>query len=235
MYGYEICVGVMGWNKYFLFIGFCSGLVFNYDVCIVEYKVVEFVFYIFEVCGFEWCFDGVQFVIGGNDNFVFIWDVCFFVVFKFIKINYKVVVKVFVWCLWNMNFFVIGGGLYDCYIYFWNIIFGVCVNSIDIGFQVISFWWSFYYCEIVSLSGFFDNFFSIWSYFIFVCNVEIFVYESRVFYSCFSFDGQMLVIVVVDESLKFWKVFEKKVGVGVGVGSFGLLVKVGFSKQMMIC
>ena len=36
-------------------------------------------------------------------------------------------------------------------------------------------------------------------------------------YSCLSPDGQTLATAAADESLKFWKVFEKKAG-GVGVG-----------------
>ena len=46
-----------------------------------------------------------------------------------------------------------------------------------------------------------------------VKNVEIPAHESRVLHSCLSPDGQTLATAAADESLKFWKVFEKKAGV----------------------
>jgi cell division cycle protein 20 (cofactor of APC complex) len=37
-----------------------------------------------------------------------------------------------------------------------------------------------------------------------------------------------------DESLKFWKIFEKKPGAGAGVGGVGASAKAEMSKQMTI-
>lgn len=80
--------------------------------------------------------------------------------------------------------------------------------------------WSPHYKEIASTSGFPDNSISIWNYPSLVKNVEIPAHESRVLHSCLSPDGQTLATVAADESLKFWKVFEKKAGaVGVGAGA----------------
>ena len=72
--------------------------------------------------------------------------------------------------------------------------------------------WSPHYREIVSSSGFPDNSLSIWSYPTLVRNVEIPAHETRVLHSCLSPDGQMLATAAADESLKFWKIFEKKPG-----------------------
>jgi cell division cycle protein 20 (cofactor of APC complex) len=43
-----------------------------------------------------------------------------------------------------------------------------------------------------------------------VKNVEIAAHESRVLHSCLSPDGQIMATAAADESLKFWKIFEKK-------------------------
>ncbi|KAL1899340.1 WD repeat-containing protein slp1 [Ceratocystis pirilliformis] len=210
MFGHETRVGVMGWNKHLLSTGARSGLVFNHDVRIAEHKVAELVSHTAEVCGLEWRSDGAQLATGGNDNLVSIWDARSLSAPKFTKTNHKAAVKALAWCPWNMNLLATGGGAYDRHIHFWNTTSGARVNSIDTGSQVTSLRWSPHYREIVSTSGFPDNALSIWSYPTLVRNIEIPAHESRVLHSCLSPDGQMLATAAADESLKFWKVFEKK-------------------------
>ncbi|KAK3393782.1 WD40-repeat-containing domain protein [Podospora didyma] len=235
MFGHDTRVGVMGWTKHLLSTGARSGLVFNHDVRIAEHKVAELVSHTSEVCGLEWRSDGAQLATGGNDNLVSIWDARSLSVPKFTKTNHKAAVKALSWCPWNMNLLATGGGSYDRHIHFWNTTSGARVNSIDTGSQVTSLRWSPHYREIVSSSGFPDNSLSIWSYPTLVRNVEIPAHESRVLHSCLSPDGQMLATAAADESLKFWKIFEKKPGAASasmgGVGSSG---KAEMTKQMTI-
>ncbi|RYP66555.1 hypothetical protein DL771_007708 [Monosporascus sp. 5C6A] len=234
MFGHDTRVGVMGWNKHLLSTGARSGLVFNHDVRIAEHKVAELVSHTSEVCGLEWRSDGAQLATGGNDNLVSIWDARSLAVPKFTKTNHKAAVKALAWCPWNMNLLATGGGSYDRHIHFWNTTSGARVNSIDTGSQVTSLRWSTSYREIVSSSGFPDNSLSIWSYPTLVRNVEIPAHESRVLHSCLSPDGQMLATAAADESLKFWKIFEKKAGASAGVGASGSSAKAQMAKQMTI-
>ncbi|KAK4465636.1 WD40-repeat-containing domain protein [Cladorrhinum samala] len=234
MLGHETRVGVMGWNKHLLSTGARSGLVFNHDVRIAEHKVAELVSHTSEVCGLEWRSDGAQLATGGNDNLVSIWDARSLAVPKFTKTNHKAAVKALAWCPWNMNLLATGGGSYDRHIHFWNTTSGARVNSIDTGSQVTSLRWSPHYREIVSSSGFPDNSLSIWSYPTLVRNVEIPAHESRVLHSCLSPDGQMLATAAADESLKFWKIFEKKAGSSSSSASSGTSGKAEMSKQMTI-
>ncbi|KAI1414028.1 WD domain-containing protein [Hypoxylon sp. FL1857] len=234
MFGHDTRVGVMGWNKHLLSTGARSGLVYNHDVRIAEHKVAELVSHTSEVCGLEWRSDGAQLATGGNDNLVSIWDARSLAVPKFTKTNHKAAVKALAWCPWNMNLLATGGGSYDRHIHFWNTTSGARVNSIDTGSQVNSLRWSTSYREIVSSSGFPDNSLSIWSYPTLVRNVEIPAHESRVLHSCLSPDGQMLATAAADESLKFWKVFEKKPGASAGVGANGASSKAQMAKQMTI-
>ncbi|KAI0837614.1 WD domain-containing protein [Hypoxylon sp. FL0890] len=234
MFGHDTRVGVMGWNKYLLSTGARSGLVYNHDVRIAEHKVAELVSHTSEVCGLEWRSDGAQLATGGNDNLVSIWDARSLAVPKFTKTNHKAAVKALAWCPWNMNLLATGGGSYDRHIHFWNTTSGARVNSIDTGSQVTSLRWSTSYREIVSSSGFPDNSLSIWSYPTLVRNVEIPAHESRVLHSCLSPDGQMLATAAADESLKFWKVFEKKAGASSGIGASGSSAKAQMAKQMTI-
>jgi cell division cycle protein 20 (cofactor of APC complex) len=234
MFGHETRVGVMGWNKHLLSTGARSGLVYNHDVRIAEHKVAELVSHTSEVCGLEWRSDGAQLATGGNDNLVSIWDARSLSVPKFTKTNHKAAVKALAWCPWNMNLLATGGGSYDRHIHFWNTTSGARVNSIDTGSQVTSLRWSPHYREIVSSSGFPDNSLSIWSYPTLVRNVEIPAHESRVLHSCLSPDGQMLATAAADESLKFWKVFEKKAGTAGSISGAGASGKAEMVKQMTI-
>jgi cell division cycle protein 20 (cofactor of APC complex) len=234
MFGHDTRVGVMGWSKHLLSTGARSGLVYNHDVRIAEHKVAELVSHTSEVCGLEWRSDGAQLATGGNDNLVSIWDARSLAVPKFTKTNHKAAVKALAWCPWNMNLLATGGGSYDRHIHFWNSTSGARVNSIDTGSQVTSLRWSPHYREIVSSSGFPDNSLSIWSYPTLVRNVEIPAHESRVLHSCLSPDGQMLATAAADESLKFWKVFEKKAGTSAIGGGSGTSGKAEMTKQMTI-
>ena len=253
MFGHETRVGVMGWNKHTLSTGARSGLVFNHDVRIATHKVAELVSHTSEVCGLEWRSDGAQLATGGNDNLVSIWDARSLAAPKFAKKNHKAAVKALSWCPWQLNLLATGGGSYDRHIHFWNTTTGARVNSIDTGSQVTSLKFSNHYRELVSSSGFPDNSLSIWSYPTLVRNVEIPAHETRVLHSCLSPDGQMLatagkhtqpmimtdmrltIPTAADESLKFWKVFERKAGVTASASREGGLGKGGqIAKQMTI-
>ncbi|PNP44782.1 hypothetical protein TGAMA5MH_03591 [Trichoderma gamsii] len=234
MFGHDTRVGVMGWNKHLLSTGARSGLVFNHDVRVAEHKIAELVSHTSEVCGLEWRSDGAQLATGGNDNLVSIWDARSLSVPKFTKTNHKAAVKALAWCPWNSNLLATGGGSYDRHIHFWNSTTGARVNSIDTGSQVTSLRWSPHYREIVSSSGFPDNSLSVWSYPTLVRNVEIPAHESRVLHSCLSPDGQMLATAAADESLKFWKIFEKKAGSSASAGGAGASGKAEMAKQMTI-
>lgn len=228
MLGHETRVGVMGWSKHTLSTGARSGLVFNHDVRVAQHKTAELVSHTSEVCGLEWRPDGAQLATGGNDNLVSIWDSRSLTVPKFTKTNHRAAVKALSWCPWQLNLLATGGGSYDRHIHFWNTTTGARTNSIDTGSQVTSLRWSNHYRELVSSSGFPDNSLSIWSYPSLVRNIEIPAHETRVLHSSLSPDGQMLATAgkftenvhssdtnlrsAADESLKFWKIFERKPG-----------------------
>ncbi|KAH0555742.1 Glycosylated integral ER membrane protein [Trichoglossum hirsutum] len=235
MHGHDSRVGVMGWSKHLLSTGSRSGLVFNHDVRIAQHKVAELVSHQSEVCGLEWRSDGAQLATGGNDNLVCIWDARSLTSPKYTKTNHRAAVKALSWCPWQLNLLATGGGSYDRHIHFWNSTTGARTNSIDTGSQVTSLRWSTHYREIVSSSGFPDNSLSIWSYPTLVRNVEIPAHETRVLHSCLSPDGQMLATAAADESLKFWKLFEKKPGTSSAVREGSISSKGGdMIKQMTI-
>jgi cell division cycle protein 20 (cofactor of APC complex) len=234
MFGHETRVGVMGWNKHILSTGARSGLVYNHDVRIAQHKIAELVSHTGEVCGLEWRADGAQLATGGNDNMVNIWDARSLAAPKFTKSNHRAAVKAVAWCPWQSNLLATGGGSNDRQIYFWNTTTGARINHIATDSQVTSLRWSTHYKEIVSTGGFPDNSLSIWSYPTGVKNMEVPAHESRVLHSCLSPDGQMLATAAADESLKFWKVFEKKAGQPSVAAAGSASMKPSVVKQMTI-
>lgn len=208
---------MIAWNKHTLTTGARNGWMFNHDVRIAQHKTASLDCHTGEICGLEWRPDGSQLAAGGNDNLVSIWDARSLNAPKFQKTNHTAAVKALSWCPWTHNLLATGGGTHDRHIHFWNTTTGARVNSIDTGSQVTSLRWSQNYKEIASTSGFPDNSISVWSYPSLVKNVEIPAHESRVLHSCLSPDGQTLATAAADESLKFWKIFEKKSGMG-GIG-----------------
>ena len=234
MFGHDTRVGVVGWSKHLLSTGARSGLVFNHDVRVADHKVAELVSHVGEVCGLEWRSDGAQLATGGNDNLVSIWDARSLNAPKFSKTNHRAAVKALSWCPWQTNLLATGGGSHDRHIHFWNTTTGARVNSIDTGSQVTSLRWSREYKELASSSGFPDNSISLWSYPSLVKNQEIPAHESRVLHSCLSPDGQMLATAAADESLKFWKLFEKKPPGSTSSASSAGGAKASMSKGMTI-
>jgi cell division cycle 20, cofactor of APC complex len=211
-----ISANLTGWNKHILSTGARNGWIFNHDVRVAQHKVAELECHTGEVCGLEWRSDGSQLAAGGNDNLVSIWDARSLNAPKFQKTNHNAAVKALSWCPWTHNLLATGGGSHDRHIHFWNTTTGARVNSIDTGSQVTSLRWSTQHKEIASTSGFPDNSISIWAYPTLVKNIEIPAHESRVLHSCLSPDGQTMATAAADESLKFWKIFEKKAGMGAG-------------------
>lgn len=234
MFGHETRVGVQGWNKHILSTGARSGLIFNHDVRVAQHKVAELVSHTGEVCGLEWRPDGAQLASGANDNLVSIWDARSLAAPKFTKTNHRAAVKAVAWCPWQSNLLATGGGSNDRQIYFWNTTTGARINHIPTDSQVTSLRWSTHYKEIVSTGGFPDNSLSIWSYPSGVKNMEVPAHESRVLHSCLSPDGQMLATAAADESLKFWKIFEKKPGQPSVAMAGSATIKQSVVKQMTI-
>jgi cell division cycle protein 20 (cofactor of APC complex) len=234
MGGHASRVGVMSWNKATLSTGSRSGNIFNHDVRIANHKIGELLSHTSEVCGLDWRADGAQLASGGNDNLVNIWDARQITNPKFSKTNHKAAVKALSWCPWQNNLLATGGGSFDRQIHFWNTTTGARVNSVDAGSQVTSLKWSTNYREIVSCHGAPDNQLTVWSYPTLVKNVEIPAHETRVLHAALSPDGQMLATAASDESLKFWKLFEKKAGAAGSGSRSGDSGKGSMAKQMTI-
>lgn len=126
------------------------------------------------------------------------------------KGNHRAAVKAVAWCPWQLNLLATGGGSNDKNIHFWNASTSGKIATIATDSQVTSLRWSRDYKEITSTHGFPNNHISIWSYPSLNKVADLEGHDMRILHSSLSPDGQTLATCAADESLKFWKTFEKK-------------------------
>jgi len=163
-----------------------------------------------EVCGLEWSPNGDQLASGGNDNILNLWNNGHFEAPAFTLTRHEAAVKALAWCPHRPNLLASGGGTADRKIMFWNTLTGSCVKEVDTNSQVCSIKWSKNHKdELVSSHGFADNQLIVWNYQRMTRIAELSGHGARVLHMAESPDGETIVSAAADETLKFWKIFEK--------------------------
>eukprot|EP01132_Coremiostelium_polycephalum_P002092 gene2092-2579_t len=211
--GHSGRVGALAWNNYILSSGSADTNIFNHDVRIQNHHVSTLAGHTQEVCGLKWSHDGQQLASGGNDNIVNIWDVNNDAGFETPLHTFEqhtAAVRALAWCPFQPSLLATGGGAADRTIRFWNTQTGVCLNSIDTMSQVCSLQWSTTYKELVSSHGFSQNQLCVWKYPTMVKVAELTGHTSRALHTAISPDGETIVSASGDETLRFWRIFEKE-------------------------
>jgi cell division cycle 20, cofactor of APC complex len=188
------------------------------DSCIINYDVGKSrpIVSIFEehqqeVCGLKWNPEGTQLASGGNDNLLMVWDKNNSDKPRFCFDHHKAAVKALEWCPHQSNLLVSGGGTADRHIRFWNTSTGTCISEHDTKSQVCSILWSkTHKNELVSSHGFSQNQLTVWDYPRMTKLTELTGHTERVLQMAMSPDGETVVSVAADETLRFWRIFENK-------------------------
>lgn len=164
-----------------------------------------------EVCGLRWSTDHVHLASGGNDNKLLVWS----------PTNgdpsqpqqsyaeHQAAVKAIAWSPHHHGLLASGGGTADRTIRFWNTLTEQSLQSIDTGSQVCNLAWSKYASELVSTHGYSQNQILVWKYPSLGRVAELSGHTTRVLYLAVSPDGESIVTGAGDETLRFWKVFDK--------------------------
>lgn len=212
MKGHEARVGALSWNSHIVSSGSKDTSIINHDVRIHQNVVSTLRNHTSEVCGLKWSHDGLQLASGGNDNRLNIWDANNrdFNTPLFSLDRHVAAVKALAWCPFQQNLLASGGGTADRTIRFWNTTTGQCMNTIDTKSQVCSIMWSTHYKELVSSHGYSQNQLCVWKYPSMTKVAELTGHTSRVLQLAQSPDGETIVSAAGDETLRFWKVFEKE-------------------------
>jgi len=212
MRGHSQRVSSLSWNKYIISSGSKDGTILNHDVRIKNDITHNWDNHRLEVCGLKWNTNGIQLASGGNDDILNIWDLSNPNVNtpKFIIDEHSASVKALDWSPWQQNLLASGGGSSDKTIKIWNTSNGSLLNSTNTRSQVTSLLWSKNQNEIVTSHGFQNNGLNIWDCKSMQKIAELKENESRVLNMAMSPNGETIASLSSDESLKFWKIFEKE-------------------------
>ncbi|EAL92748.1 hypothetical protein KXX16_001109 [Aspergillus fumigatus] len=211
MIGHTNRVGALAWNDHILTSGSRDRLIFHRDVRSPDQYLRRLSGHKQEVCGLRWNTEDGQLASGGNDNKLMVWD----------KLNetplyrfsdHTAAVKAIAWSPHQHHLLASGGGTADRTIKFWNTATGSLIKEVDTGSQVCNLAWSKNSDEIISTHGYSQNQIVIWKYPRMEQIVSLTGHTFRVLYLAMSPDGQTVVTGAGDETLRFWKIFNKRSG-----------------------
>ncbi|KAL8968990.1 MAG: hypothetical protein Q9183_002209 [Haloplaca sp. 2 TL-2023] len=215
MVGHTARVGALAWNKHVLSSGSRDRLIYHRDVRTPDQWLRKLTSHKQEVCGLRWNNETGQLASGGNDNKLMVWDkMNGLPLYKFS--DHCAAVKAVAWSPHKPNLLASGGGTADRNIRFWDTSKGVCTNKLDTGSQVCNLVWSKNSNELVSTHGFSQNQISIWKAPVMKQVATLTGHTYRVLYLAMSPDGQTIVTGAGDETLRFWKCFNKAERNGIG-------------------
>ena len=124
--------------------------------------------------------------------------------------EHKAAVRALAWSPLNFGMLVTGGGNNDKTIKFWNINEDFSTISMPTNSQVCNLIFSKHSNEFVSTHGYSENCIMVW-------NAEkkeriavLEGHQTRVLHLALSPDGENVATCAADETLKFWKVFPRK-------------------------
>lgn len=211
MIGHTNRVGALAWNDHILTSGSRDRLIYHRDVRSPDQYLRRLSGHKQEVCGLRWNTEDGQLASGGNDNKLLVWD----------KLNetplyrfsdHTAAVKAITWSPHQHHLLASGGGTADRTIKFWNTSTGSLIKEVDTGSQVCNLAWSKNSDEIISTHGYSQNQIVIWKYPRMEQIVSLTGHTFRVLYLAMSPDGQTVVTGAGDETLRFWKIFNKRSG-----------------------
>jgi len=198
----------LAWNKHILSSGSFDTNIHNHDLRMASCFLSSFSGHVGEVCGLKWNMDGSQLASGGNDNLLNIWEMDSTQP-KFTFDQHKAAVKALAWCPFQNSLLASGGGSADRTIKFWNTQTGSLLNSVDTESQVCSIQWSKTRKELVSSHGFSQNQLCVWKYPTMTKMAELTGHTQRVMHLALSPDGTTVCSGSADETLRFWRIFER--------------------------
>ncbi|KAI4118268.1 MAG: hypothetical protein LQ345_001655 [Seirophora villosa] len=220
MTGHSARAGALAWNDHILTSGSRDRSILHRDVRQPEQWLRRLSGHKQEVCGLRWNGEDGQLASGGNDNKLMVWDKLNATpLYKFSE--HAAAVKAIAWSPHQHHLLASGGGTADRRIKFWNTQTGTCINEIDTGSQVCNLAWSKNSNELVSTHGFSQNQIVLWKYPSMTQVASLTGHTYRVLYLAMSPDGQTVVTGAGDETLRFWKCFNRRQRDGIGGDGLG--------------
>lgn len=201
-------VGSLSWNNQILTTGSRDSSILHRDMRAPNQYITKIETHDQEVCGLTWNVTGNKLASGGNDNLVFVYDGLSSKATYRIN-EHKAAVKALAWSPHASGVLATGGGSADKFLKIWNINNGTKIKEVDTGSQICNIIWSNLTNEIVTSHGFSKFHLTCWDYEKLQPLAILKGHTFRVLHLALSSDGTTVVSGAGDETLRFWKLFEK--------------------------
>jgi cell division cycle protein 20 (cofactor of APC complex) len=227
-YGHGGRVTSLSWrNQHCLSSGGYDSYIFQHDIRSPNHIVSTFKGHEGEVCGLKWNEEGTTLASGSADDILCIWDAAMtssqqraggcYPPAAFAETRPRLqleahegAVKALDWCPFRRGVLASGGGSSDGCIKVWNSNSGAVLNSVDTFSQVCSVVWSKHQPELCSAHGSSKNELTLWKYGSgsSLTKVKEFAgHTKRVLDLVRSPDGETVVSISADETMRFWDIF----------------------------
>ncbi|EWH18267.1 Cdh1p [Saccharomyces cerevisiae P283] len=201
-------VACLSWNNHVLTSGSRDHRILHRDVRMPDpfFETIES--HTQEVCGLKWNVADNKLASGGNDNVVHVYEgTSKSPILTFDE--HKAAVKAMAWSPHKRGVLATGGGTADRRLKIWNVNTSIKMSDIDSGSQICNMVWSKNTNELVTSHGYSKYNLTLWD-----CNsmdpIAILKGHSfRVLHLTLSNDGTTVVSGAGDETLRYWKLFDK--------------------------
>ncbi|AJR96343.1 Cdh1p [Saccharomyces cerevisiae YJM1244] len=201
-------VACLSWNNHVLTSGSRDHRILHRDVRMPDpfFETIES--HTQEVCGLKWNVADSKLASGGNDNVVHVYEgTSKSPILTFDE--HKAAVKAMAWSPHKRGVLATGGGTADRRLKIWNVNTSIKMSDIDSGSQICNMVWSKNTNELVTSHGYSKYNLTLWD-----CNsmdpIAILKGHSfRVLHLTLSNDGTTVVSGAGDETLRYWKLFDK--------------------------
>ena len=208
MSGHSDRVSCLSWNNYILSSGSRDRSILHRDVRMPEPFFEKLETHTQEVCGLKWNVDENKLASGGNDNIVNIYDGTSRVPTVTFQ-EHTAAVKAMAWSPHKRSILATGGGTADKKLKIWNINTSTKVNERDTGSQICNMIWSKNTDEIVTSHGYSKYNLTLWDFPSMDPIAILKGHSFRVLHLTLSADGTTVVSGAGDETLRYWKLFDK--------------------------
>lgn len=206
--GHTDRVACLSWNHHILSSGSRDRKIFHTDVRTPEYYFQTIEAHQQEVCGLKWNIDENKLASGGNDNIVNVYDGTSRTPYLTLT-EHKAAVKAMAWSPHRRGILATGGGTADRRLKIWNVNNQTKLNDVDTNSQICNMLWSKNTDEIVTSHGYSKFNLTVWDFPTLDPIAILKGHSFRVLHLSLSADGTTVVSGAGDETLRYWKLFDK--------------------------
>lgn len=201
-------VACLSWNNYVLSSGSRDRSILHRDVRMPDPFFEKIEAHNQEVCGLKWNVDENKLASGANDNIVNVYDGTSNTPTLTID-EHTAAVKAIAWSPHKRSTLATGGGTADRCLKIWNVSNSTKLSDTDTGSQICNMIWSRNTDEIVTSHGYSRYNLTLWDFPSMDPIAILKGHSFRVLHLALSADGTTVVSGAGDETLRYWKLFDK--------------------------